>query len=95
MYWDAGLHGGIIETARGGMAYEIRTDRPGPLVPWTIAGPTCDAADVLAGEYLLPAEMQAGDFIYLPGAGAYTVSRACAFNGFPLPEVRLIGSTAC
>lgn len=90
MHWDAGLHGGIIETARGGIACEIRTDRPGPLVPWTIAGPTCDAADVLAGESLLPADMQAGDFVYLSGAGAYTVSRACTFNGFPLPEVRLV-----
>lgn len=89
MYWDAGIFGGIIETARG-MVYEIRTDRRGALVPWTIAGPTCDAADVLKGEHLLPEDMQEGDFVYLPNTGAYTNSRACTFNGFPLPEVRVI-----
>ncbi|MBL8529424.1 MAG: type III PLP-dependent enzyme [Burkholderiales bacterium] len=91
MYWDAGIFGGIIETARG-MVYEIRTDRRGALVPWTIAGPTCDAADVLKGEHLLPEDMQEGDFVYLPNTGAYTNSRACTFNGFPLPEVRVIGA---
>lgn len=92
MYWDAGVHGGIIETARGGIVYEIRTDRTGALVPWTIAGPTCDAADVLQGEHLLPEDVREGDFVYLPSTGAYTGSRACTFNGFPLPEVRVIGS---
>lgn len=90
MYWDAGLHGGIIETARGGIVYAICTDRQGALVPWTIAGPTCDAADVLKGEHLLPEDTQEGDFVYLPNTGAYTSSRACTFNGFPLPEVRVI-----
>ena len=89
IYWDAGLYGGIIETARG-IVCEIRTDRKGRLAPWTVAGPTCDAADVLAGEHLLPEDMREGDFIYLPNTGAYTSSRACTFNGFPLPEVRLI-----
>ena len=89
MYWDAGIFGGIIETARR-MVYEIRTDRRGALVPWTVAGPTCDAADVLKGEHLLPDDMQEGDFVYLPNTGAYTSSRACTFNGFPLPEVRVI-----
>ncbi len=92
MYWDAGVHGGIIETARGGLAYDIHTDREGALVPWTIAGPTCDAADVLAGEYLLPEDVREGDFVYLPNTGAYTSARASTFNGFPLPEVRLIGA---
>ncbi|MFO1204748.1 MAG: type III PLP-dependent enzyme [Burkholderiales bacterium] len=92
MYWDAGLHGGIIETARGGIAYEIRSDREGTLVPWIVAGPTCDAADVLAGEYLLPEDLREGDFVYLPNTGAYTCARASTFNGFPLPEVRILGA---
>lgn len=91
MYWDAGVFGGIIESARG-VIYEIRTERTGALVPWTVAGPTCDAADVLAGEHLLPEDLREGDFIYLPNTGAYTSSRACTFNGFPLPEVRVTGS---
>ena len=89
-YWDAGVFGGVIESAEG-MIYEIRTDRRGPPVPWTIAGPTCDSTDVLQGEHLLPDDLQEGDFIYLPNTGAYTSTRACGFNGFPLPNVRVIG----
>ena len=89
MYWDAGIFGGIIESARG-MIYEIRTDRCGTPVPWTVAGPTCDSTDVLAGEHLLPEDLQEGDFIYLPNTGAYLSTRACTFNGFPLPDLRVI-----
>lgn len=89
MYWDAGLFGGIIETAAG-MIYEVRTDRSGPAIPWVVAGPTCDSSDVLTGTHLLPQDMQEGDFIYIPNAGAYTSTRATTFNGFPLPELRVI-----
>jgi ornithine decarboxylase len=90
MYWDAGIFGGLIESAAG-MPYEIRTDRRGALVPWVVAGPTCDGSDVLKGEHLLPVDIEEGDFIYLPNTGAYTATRACAFNGFPLPSVRVTG----
>jgi ornithine decarboxylase len=90
MYWDAGIFNGIIESARG-MIYEIRTDRRGTPVPWIVAGPTCDSSDVLAGEHLLPEDMQEGDFVYLPNTGAYASTRACSFNGFPLPDLRVIG----
>ena len=75
MYWDAGIFGGIIEAARG-IVYEIRTDRTGTRVPWTVAGPTCDAADVLAGEHLLPADLREGDFV-LPQYRCVHDSRAC------------------
>ena len=37
-----------------------------------------------------PEDMQEGDFIYIANAGAYTTAYASNFNGFPLPEVRVI-----
>ena len=89
MYWDAGVFGGIIETQEG-LIYEVRTDRNGRLIPWVVAGPTCDSMDVLMRDHLLPEDVQEGDYIYIPNAGAYTSSYASNFNGFPLPDVIVI-----
>jgi ornithine decarboxylase len=89
MYWDAGVFGGIIETQEG-LIYEVRTDRNGRLIPWVVAGPTCDSMDVLMRDHLLPEDVQEGDYIYIPNAGAYTSSYASNFNGFPLPGVIVI-----
>lgn len=86
MYWDAGVFGGLIETMEG-LEYRVLTDRNGPSIPWTVAGPTCDSVDVVLREHLLPGDLREGDFVYIPNAGAYTSAYASGFNGFPLPEV--------
>lgn len=89
MYWDAGVFGGVIETTEG-LRYEVLTDRTGKLVPWNIAGPTCDSVDVCMRDELFPDDLQEGDFIYIANAGAYTTAYASNFNGFPLPAVHVI-----
>ena len=89
MHLDAGLFGGIIETTEG-LKYKVRTDRSGPDIPWSVAGPTCDSIDVVMRDESLPSDLQEGDYIYLKNAGAYTSAYASNFNGFPLPEVRVI-----
>jgi ornithine decarboxylase len=86
MYWDAGMFGGVIEVTEG-LRYEILTDRTGQCIPWAIAGPTCDSVDILMRDEMLPGDIQEGDFIYIPNAGAYTTAYASNFNGFPLPDV--------
>ena len=89
MYWDAGVFGGVIETTEG-LRYDIHTDRTGKVIPWCIAGPTCDSVDVCMRDEMFPEDMQEGDFIYIANAGAYTTAYASNFNGFPLPDVRVI-----
>jgi ornithine decarboxylase len=89
MHLDAGLFGGIMETAEG-LKYKVRTDRSGPDIPWNVAGPTCDSIDVVMRDEPLPSDLQEGDYIYIKNAGAYTTAYASNFNGFPLPEVRVI-----
>lgn len=89
MYWDSGLFSGMAE-AHEGMQLCIDTDRHGPLVAWNVGGPSCDSIDIVYKDILLPADIEADDFIYIPNAGAYTTSYASNFNGFPLPEVRLV-----
>lgn len=89
MYWDAGIFGGIIEVSEG-LRYEILTQRNGSMIPWSVAGPTCDSVDVLMHDEMLPEDIQENDFIFIPNAGAYTTSYASNFNGFPLPDVVVI-----
>jgi ornithine decarboxylase len=89
VYLDTGMFGGLLESTQG-LQYELRTDRKGKLIPWHIAGPTCDSVDVLMQDQLLPEDLQEDDFVYIPNAGAYTTAYASEFNGFPLPEVRLV-----
>ena len=46
----------------------------------TIWGPTCDSADCVYKDILLP-ELRNQDWLQFPRAGAYTVAGACDFNG--------------
>ncbi len=46
----------------------------------TLWGPTCDSADCIYKDVLLP-QLRNGDWLLWPNAGAYTVAGACDFNG--------------
>ena len=89
LYLDAGMFGGLLESTQG-LQFQVDSDRSGPLVPWHVAGPTCDSVDVLMKDQMLPDDLRDDDFIYFPNAGAYTTAYASTFNGFPLPDVRFI-----
>jgi ornithine decarboxylase len=89
MHWDAGVFGGVIEPSEG-LRYDVATDRDGALVPWIVAGPTCDSVDVCMRDEVFPDTMQEGDFVYVTNAGAYSTAYATTFNGFPLPDVHVI-----
>ncbi|WP_309114544.1 type III PLP-dependent enzyme [Saccharothrix sp.] len=91
VFLDIGRYGGLAETEGEAIAYPLRTSRDGvsldegPTGPVVIAGPTCDADDVLYQTtcYELPMELRAGDHVDLMCAGAYTASySSVAFNGF-------------
>lgn len=48
--------------------------------PVTLAGPTCDSADVIARDYPMPS-LDVGDLVVSPMMGAYTSVTASRFNG--------------
>ncbi|ONI89494.1 ornithine decarboxylase [Saccharothrix sp. ALI-22-I] len=92
VFLDIGRYGGLAETEGEAIAYPLVPSRDGapfggvPVGPVVLAGPTCDADDVLYQKtcYELPLELRAGDYVDLIGAGAYTASySSVAFNGFP------------
>ena len=76
-----------IETEGEAIAYRLRTSRDGgPVGPIVLAGPTCDADDVIYQHtrYDLPLDLEAGDHVDILHAGAYTSSySSVCFNGFP------------
>jgi len=46
-----------------------------------IWGSTCDSADIVSKEAMLPDNLRVGDFIAFKNFGAYTLAGACDFNG--------------
>jgi ornithine decarboxylase len=91
VYLDIGRFGGLAETEGEAIRYAITTPHDdGACGPVTIAGPTCDGADVMyeRANYRLPLALGCGDHVTLHAAGAYVSAYASAkFNGFaPLAE---------
>jgi ornithine decarboxylase len=86
-YLDAGVHHGLAE-ARHGFRHPLTLEHPDrPPRRYTLAGPTCDAADVIARNVELP-ELRTGDRVRFHTAGAYSAALATGFNGLPPPAVR-------
>jgi ornithine decarboxylase len=54
--------------------------------PVTLAGPTCDSADVIARSYPMPA-LDIGDIVVSPMMGAYTSVTSSRFNGIPATPI--------
>ena len=54
--------------------------------PVTLAGPTCDSADVVARDYPMPA-LRIGDVLISPMMGAYTAVTSSRFNGIPATPI--------
>jgi ornithine decarboxylase len=50
----------------------------------TLFGHTCDSADCIAEDIVLP-ELRVGDYLEVQNMGAYTIVSASKFNGFPMP----------
>jgi len=91
VYLDIGRFGGLAETEGEAIKYRITTPCDGGAVgPVTIAGPTCDGADILyeRSNYRLPLALQYGDKVQVHATGAYVTTYASQrFNGFrPLAE---------
>jgi len=55
----------------------------------TLCGPFCESGDVLVRDVSLPA-LHPGDIVAIPVSGAYHLSMASAYNGFPRPAVVMV-----
>ena len=91
-YLDVGGFNGLMEAIQTGgrWLFPMRTSRADDAVALTasfnVTGPSCDSGDTMFYGVDLPETLNAGDRLYIGSAGAYTLSYASNFNGFPPPS---------
>jgi len=73
----------------GGIKYDYRVERQGKPLKWVLSGPSCDSMDIIDKSVYLP-DIEIGDHVFIPAAGAYTTAYASGFCGLPIPEIYLI-----
>jgi ornithine decarboxylase len=89
LYVNDGVYGNLSDAGAPGFRFPARLVRPdaqapssAPLAAFELFGPTCDSADHMKGPFLLPADIDEGDWIELGQLGAYAACLRTGFNGF-------------
>ncbi len=101
LYLNDGTYGGIFEAGGSiGLPYPARlirreeTNSDAPMQAFRFAGPTCDSVDMMNGPFMLPNDIQTGDWIMLDQLGAYGEVSRTDFNGFGSVQKIIIQDTA-
>ncbi len=86
LYINDGAYGALFDAAHIGWRFPVKLVRDSASkardLPFSFYGPTCDDLDHMAGPFLLPADVQVGDYIEIGMLGAYGCAMRTAFNGF-------------
>lgn len=86
LYINDGAYGALFDAAHVGWRFPVTLLRDEASdardMPFSFYGPTCDDMDHMAGPFLLPADVQAGDYIEIGMLGAYGCAMRTGFNGF-------------
>jgi ornithine decarboxylase len=86
LYINDGAYGALFDAAHIGWRFPVRLlrepDSHAKDIEFSFYGPTCDDLDHMAGPFLLPADIGAGDYIEIGMLGAYGVAMRTQFNGF-------------
>jgi ornithine decarboxylase len=97
LYVNDGVYGALSDAGALGFRFPARLLRAettlagAPEAAFSLFGPTCDSTDVMHGPFMLPDNVQEGDWIEIGQLGAYGSCLRTAFNGFDraiLAEVR-------
>ena len=90
LYINDGAYGALFDAAHIGWRFPVELlrepDSRARDMAFSFYGPTCDDMDHMAGPFLLPADIQAGDYIEIGMLGAYGAAMRTAFNGFGCDE---------
>ncbi len=86
LYINDGAYGALFDAAHIGWRFPVKLVRDEASdvrdMPFSFYGPTCDDLDYMTGPFLLPADVQAGDYIEIGMLGAYGCAMRTGFNGF-------------
>jgi len=93
LYISDGAYGALFDAAHVAWRFPVRAledDLTQPLAEFAFYGPTCDDADYMKGPFMLPEDIQAGDWIEIGMLGAYGAAMKTGFNGFGTAEVSIV-----
>jgi ornithine decarboxylase len=84
LFINDGIYGNMSDAGTAGFRYPVRLIRDTGAAPEGFAffGPTCDSVDRMRGPFVLPADVQEGDWIEVGQLGAYSAAINTGFNGF-------------
>jgi ornithine decarboxylase len=86
LYINDGAYGALFDAAHIGWRFPVKLVRDEASdakdLAFSFYGPTCDDLDHMAGPFMLPADVQAGDYIEIGMLGAYGCAMRTGFNGF-------------
>ena len=86
LYINDGAYGAMFDAAHLGWRFPVALVRDGGSdardMPFSFYGPTCDDLDHMAGPFMLPADVGAGDYVEIGMLGAYGCAMRTGFNGF-------------
>lgn len=98
LYLNDGTYGGMFEAGGAiGLPYPTRLIRREErknhteLMEYRFAGPTCDSVDMMNGPFVLPDDVQVGDWIAINKLGAYGEVSRSNFNGFGKSQKVVVG----
>ncbi|WP_157216959.1 type III PLP-dependent enzyme [Flavisphingomonas formosensis] len=94
LYINDGAYGSLFDAAHVGWRFPVRLVRETVSnvrdMEFSFYGPTCDDLDHMAGPFLLPGDVKAGDYIEIGMLGAYGSAMRTAFNGFGSTETVVV-----
>ena len=85
LYLNDGTYGSLFDAGTPKFLFPARLlGRNGAdeLKGYSFYGPTCDSLDFMPGPFMLPADIQEGDYLEIGQLGAYGRTMATRFNGF-------------
>lgn len=96
LYINDGAYGALFDAAHVDWRFPVSLKRENassssPLNEFSFYGPTCDDMDYMAGPFLLPDDICAGDYIEIGILGAYGCAMRTEFNGFGDVDTLTVG----
>jgi ornithine decarboxylase len=86
LYINDGAYGTLFDAAHIGWRFPVQLLGDGSdaaaTTEYSFYGPTCDDMDHMAGPFMLPADVKAGDYIEIGMLGAYGSAMRTKFNGY-------------
>lgn len=95
LFINDGAYGSLFDAAHIGWRFPVALQRSDTSIGTQMAefsfyGPTCDDMDHMAGPFMLPDDMKAGDYIEIGMLGAYGCAMRTEFNGFGETETVIV-----